>query len=109
MLLRQLLARRVAPHAITRILGAFPARQGISGPGQQGGLLEPLSERELEILAMLRGRDSNKEIADRLYIAPSTVKRHTLNIYRKLEVNDRRAAVERADALGLFPADSFVA
>lgn len=109
LLLRQLLARRVAPHAISRILAAFPARHGVSGLGQQSGLTEPLSERELEILALLRGRDSNKEIAERLYIAPSTVKRHTLNIYRKLEVNDRRAAVGRAAALGLFPPESFVA
>jgi LuxR family maltose regulon positive regulatory protein len=50
---------------------------------------------------LLGERDSNKEIADRLFIAPSTVKRHTLNIYRKLDVNDRRAAVARATELGL--------
>jgi len=102
-LLEQLAARRVVPHTIARILDAFPARHRAPSLPEQPGLTEPLSERELEILALLEARDSNKEIATQLFIAPSTVKRHTLNIYRKLEVNDRREAVTRARELGLLP------
>lgn len=101
-LLRQLAARPVAPQAIARVLDAFPARGHSPEPGHQNGLAEPLSERELEVLVLLEARESNKEIATQLFIAPSTVKRHTLNIYRKLEVGDRRAAVARARELGLI-------
>jgi LuxR family maltose regulon positive regulatory protein len=104
LLLRQLAAQRVAPHAIARILDAFPTRHGVSPGGQQVGLVEPLTERELEILAFLGERDSNKEIAAQLFIAPSTVKRHTLNIYRKLDVSNRREAAARARDLGLLAA-----
>ena len=64
--------------------------------------MEPLSRRELKILALLGARESNNEIAARLFIAPATVKRHALSIYRKLEVNDRRAAVARACELALL-------
>jgi LuxR family maltose regulon positive regulatory protein len=102
-LLRQLAARRFAPHATTRLLDAFPTRDDLSASLHQDELAEPLSERELEVLAFLAERDSNKEIAAQLFIAPSTVKRHTLNIYRKLEVNDRREAAARAVVLGLLP------
>lgn len=102
-LLRELAGRQVASHTIARILKAFPPRSDTAA-ASQNGLSEPLSERELEILELLTARDSNKEIAAMLFIAPSTVKRHTLNIYRKLEVNNRRAAVSRAAELGLISA-----
>jgi LuxR family maltose regulon positive regulatory protein len=101
-LLRQLVAKHVAPHSIASILGAFPKHDHVPPFSHQQGLVEPLSERELEVLALLGERDSNKEIAAHLFIAPSTVKRHTLNIYRKLEVSDRRAAVTRARELALY-------
>jgi LuxR family maltose regulon positive regulatory protein len=101
-LLRELVARRVTSHALASILRAFPA---LPGAPPHPALSEPLSVRELEILALLRGIDSIKDIGTRLFIAPATVKRHTLNIYRKLEVNDRRAAVARASELGLFPVE----
>lgn len=102
-LLRQLVARGSRPLAVGRILAAFPARATNVLEPDQAQLPEPLSQRELEILALLRDRESNKEIAARLYIAPATVKRHTLHIYRKLDVNDRRQAVDRATRLGLLP------
>jgi LuxR family maltose regulon positive regulatory protein len=54
-----------------------------------------LTSREQEILELFIQRLSNQEIADSLYIAPSTVKRHTANIYRKLDVNNRREAVSK--------------
>jgi len=63
-----------------------------------------LSNRELDIINLLGQRLSNKEIADKLYISISTVKRHTINIYHKLEVNKRHEAVEKAVGLKLIKA-----
>ncbi len=102
-LLRRLAARPHTARGVTRLVAAF-APAGRDAADLQAGLPEPLSDRELEVLAALAGHKSNKEIADDLYIAPSTVKRHTLNIYRKLDVGDRRSAVRRADQLGLLAA-----
>jgi LuxR family maltose regulon positive regulatory protein len=65
---------------------------------------DALSNRELDVLVLLDRRLSNKEIADLLFISPRTVKRHTISIYSKLHVDNRRAAVARAKALGLMPA-----
>ncbi len=66
---------------------------------------EALTNRELEILALLAQRMSNKEIAEKLFISPETVKRHTINIYGKLNVHNRREAVDRANALGILSLD----
>ena len=65
-------------------------------------LVEPLTRRELEVLALLREHLSNREIADRLYLSEATVKRHTSNIYGKLGVNKRWAAVAKAETLKLL-------
>ncbi len=72
------------------------------GQNGQAGLIEPLSERELEVLALLNERLSNKEIAKELSISPMTVKRHTVNIYQKLSVGGRREAVAQAVELELI-------
>ena len=66
-------------------------------------MIEPVSPREREILHALAARDSNKQIAVRLRIAPSTVQRHTVNLYRKLGVKSRHQAVVRARETGLLP------
>ena len=66
-------------------------------------LVEPLTDRELEVLALLRERLSNKEIAHRLCLSPMTVKRYTVNLYGKLGVNKRWDAVVKAEALGILP------
>ncbi len=63
---------------------------------------EFLTDRELEILALLAQRYRNKEIAARLYISPVTVKRHASNIYQKLQVSNRRQAVAKATELGIL-------
>jgi LuxR family maltose regulon positive regulatory protein len=106
-LLQQLTARRVHPEFIARLLAAFPAvRDSAPAPSQQG-LIEPLSERELEVLALLAQRLSNKEIARALSISPMTVKRHSSNIYQKLTVENRREAVAKAAALGLVSAGPY--
>jgi LuxR family maltose regulon positive regulatory protein len=65
-------------------------------------LLEPLSERELEVLQLIASGLSNREIADRLTIAVGTAKRHASNIYAKLDVHSRVQAVARAQELGLL-------
>ncbi len=65
-------------------------------------LIEPLSERELEVLHLVARGDSNQEIAEVLVIALDTVKRHVTHIFEKLGVNNRVQAVARARALGLL-------
>jgi LuxR family maltose regulon positive regulatory protein len=66
-------------------------------------LIEPLSARELEVLHLISSGLSNKEIAQKLFISPRTVKRHTSSIYSKLNVHSRTQAVARANLLGLLP------
>lgn len=65
-------------------------------------LVEPLTDRELEVLALLAKRLTNKEIGEALFIAPTTVKRHSTNIYQKLQARGRREAVAKATRLGLL-------
>lgn len=76
-----------------------PWRQQEAGAEQ---IIEPLTEREAEILDRLAAGLSNKEIAYRLGISPITVRNHTVNIYSKLHVASRRQAVERARQLGFL-------
>jgi len=66
------------------------------------GLPEPLSRREKEVLGLLAGRLTNKEIGERLFISTATVKRHAHNIYEKLNVKGRREAVTKSVGLGLI-------
>lgn len=65
-------------------------------------LIEPLSQRELEVLRLFKTELSGPEIARELVVALSTVRTHTKSIYSKLNVNSRRAAVKRAIELGLI-------
>jgi len=65
-------------------------------------LIEPLSERELEVLQYIAEGLTNREIADRLYISLNTVKVHARNIYGKVNVNNRTQAVARARELGIL-------
>ncbi len=60
-----------------------------------------LSEREREVLALMASGSTNREIADRLFLSPHTVKEHTSAVYRKLHVRNRAEAVQRAERLGL--------
>ncbi|HKJ69465.1 MAG TPA: LuxR C-terminal-related transcriptional regulator, partial [bacterium] len=68
----------------------------------QGKLLEPLSDRELEVLHLLATGLTNSEIADKLYISLNTVRTHTKNIYAKLNVHSRTKAAARGKELGLI-------
>jgi LuxR family maltose regulon positive regulatory protein len=63
---------------------------------------DSLTNRELDILALLSQRMSNKEIAEKLFLSPKTVKAHLYNIYQKLNVSTRRQAVEKANTLGII-------
>jgi LuxR family maltose regulon positive regulatory protein len=65
-------------------------------------LLDPLSERELEVLRLLAAGLSYREIADELYISINTVKAHAKNIYSKLGVHGRMQAAQRARQLDLL-------
>ncbi len=66
------------------------------------GMIEPLSEREMEVLRLLRSDLSGPEIAEQLIVSLNTLRSHTKNIFSKLGVNNRRAAVRRAEELDLF-------
>jgi LuxR family maltose regulon positive regulatory protein len=85
-------------------LAAYEARILQAQPAQQipGILIEPLSERELEVLSLMAAGRSNPEIAAELIIALGTVKAHSSSIYRKLDVRGRTQAVIRARELGLL-------
>ena len=90
-----------------RLLSQFDVEQPIIPAAQEkasptGNLVEPLSERELEVLRLLRTDLSGPEIARELMVSLSTVRTHTQNIYAKLGVNNRRAAVRRAEELDLL-------
>jgi LuxR family maltose regulon positive regulatory protein len=64
--------------------------------------VEPLSERELEVLKLLRSELSGPEIARELVVSLNTLRTHTKNIFNKLGVNNRRAAIRRAEEFDLF-------
>ncbi len=69
---------------------------------EPSALLEPLSERELEVLGLIADGYSNGQIAERLYIAQGTVKRHITNLYGKLAVQSRTQAIAKARIIGLL-------
>lgn len=91
-------ARRVAELVVI----TASARHSTPSPAAAQPLVEPLSERELEVLQLIAAGLSNQEIADRLVIAPGTVKRHINNIYGKLQVASRTQAVAVARDLRLL-------
>jgi LuxR family maltose regulon positive regulatory protein len=90
--------------AAVRRNGAAPAPLGEQAPSADGPLLvEPLTPRELEVLALLGEPLSPKEIARKLDISYGTLKRHVANVYGKLGVTTRWDAVAQAKALRLLP------
>lgn len=98
---------------VGRILEAFRAEGGKAASAHAdtvtgiavrdiAGLPEQLSRREKEVLELLAGRLTNREIGEQLYISTNTVKRHARSIYEKLNVKGRREAVTKAVGLGLI-------
>jgi len=92
--------KSVAPNHVRRLLTAFGKGPDRTTAGQV--LIEPLSERELDVLRLLATDLGGPDIARRLIVSLNTVRTHTKNIYAKLGVNDRRAAVHRAEELDLL-------
>jgi LuxR family transcriptional regulator, maltose regulon positive regulatory protein len=98
--LLQAVVRRNAGSAYAgRLLAAFD-RRPTAAPEQS--LVDPLSARELEVLRLLAGDLDGPAIARELVVSLNTVRTHTKNIYAKLAVTSRRAAVTRAGELGLL-------
>ncbi|HSR30813.1 MAG TPA: LuxR C-terminal-related transcriptional regulator, partial [Anaerolineae bacterium] len=104
-LLRQVAARGTLVNYVGRLLSEWEKEEDPKAPGRERpslpGLVEPLSERELEVLRLLSVGLSNQEIADQLFLAVGTVKKYTSNIYGKLGIHSRTQAVARARELGL--------
>jgi LuxR family maltose regulon positive regulatory protein len=95
-LLRAAAKQGIARNYVRRLLAAVTK----DAPASQG-LIEPLSERELDVLRLLGTDLDGPEIARELIVSLNTVRTHTKNIYAKLGVNNRRAAVRRAMELDL--------
>ncbi|MFN2156303.1 MAG: LuxR C-terminal-related transcriptional regulator [Anaerolineae bacterium] len=100
-LLRQALSRGIAPNYVARLLAAFGEEAELASPGMEA-LVEPLTEREVEVLRLLVAGLSNAEIAEELVIAVSTVKSHVNHIYGKLGVENRTQAVIKVQELDLL-------
>jgi LuxR family transcriptional regulator, maltose regulon positive regulatory protein len=90
----------IAPSYVRRLLAALGKAEHRTPATPT--LVEPLSERELDVLRLLRSDLSGPEIARELVVSLNTLRTHTNNIYTKLGVNNRRAAVRRAEELELF-------
>jgi LuxR family maltose regulon positive regulatory protein len=107
-LLRRLRVQGLAVDYVNQVLGAFGTEDKERVEDSEDSsivhrpsspLVEQLTPRESEVLALLARHMTNKEIADELVVSPSTIKTHTLNIYGKLGVHSRREAVARAREL----------
>jgi LuxR family maltose regulon positive regulatory protein len=93
------------PGYVDKLLAAFA--QPVAAPKsavirRKLDMVEPLSGRELEVLKLLRSELNGPDIAQQLVVSLNTLRTHTKNIFNKLGVNNRRAAVRRAEELDLF-------
>ena len=87
---------------IADLLNAYRQGQEKAARSSLQPLIEPLSDRELEIVGLIAGGMSNSEIAEKLVVTVGTVKWHLNNIYGKLDVRSRTQAVARVRELGLL-------
>jgi LuxR family maltose regulon positive regulatory protein len=95
----------ISPEYAGKLLAAFPvttAEGELVSSRVEPEMVEPLSPREIEVLQLVAEGLSNRQIADRLFISPNTVRVHTSNIYGKLGVNSRTQAVAKARGLGVL-------
>jgi DNA-binding NarL/FixJ family response regulator len=91
----------LGPSVTAKVIAEFSRVSSLVPTRQMEELIEPLSDRELEILTLIAGGVSNREIAVQLYIAEGTVKNHVTHILGKLGVRDRTQAALKARELGL--------
>ncbi|MFP4345746.1 MAG: response regulator [Anaerolineales bacterium] len=89
------------PSVASKVVAEF-TRLARQAPPREETLVEPLSEREVEVLRLVAQGMTNREIAGRLFIAEGTVKNHLTNILSKLNVRDRTQAALRGRELGLI-------
>jgi LuxR family maltose regulon positive regulatory protein len=91
---------------VSKLLATFPSSTEVIPQSKivnrNSKIVDPLSEREMEVLKLLRSELSGPEIAERLIVSLNTLRTHTKNIFNKLGVNNRRTAVRRAEELDLF-------
>jgi DNA-binding NarL/FixJ family response regulator len=90
------------PSIAAKVLAEFARLEERAAAPPPPALVEPLSDRELEILRLVAAGDSNKEIAAMLYITEGTVKNHVTNILGKLGVRDRTQAALMAREMGII-------
>jgi LuxR family maltose regulon positive regulatory protein len=100
-LLKVAVKRADAPAYLATLLTAARSATARRSPTTQG-LIEPLSDRELEVLRLLRSELDGPAIANELVVSLNTLRTHTKNIYAKLGVTSRRSAVRRGEELDLF-------
>ncbi len=105
-LLSEAAERGMLPDYIGRLLAAFESERQNSAKNvyrpTERTLIEPLSQRELEVLQLITQGLSNQDISTRLFLALSTVKGHNQRIFAKLDVQSRTEAIARARELGLL-------
>lgn len=103
--LRKMLVDQSQSRQVKSDIRETPTSRSADNPSQQPTALpEPLSQRELEVLALIHEGHANKEIASKMKVAPATVKAHIRNLYGKLGVGRRTEALARARDLGLLEA-----
>jgi LuxR family maltose regulon positive regulatory protein len=104
-LLSEAASRGVNQNYIGKLLAAFESEtkdKGRTAEPSLSSLVEPLSQRELEVLRLIAEGFSNQEICERLFLALDTVKGHNRRIFNKLQVQRRTEAIGRARELGLI-------
>jgi LuxR family maltose regulon positive regulatory protein len=101
-LLHSLQKRGTTPKYVSHLLAVFVGQPPGKKVATSGRAANILSSREIELLNLVASGCSNKEVAGQLFISLATVKRHTVNIFNKLDVKNRTEAVARARELGLL-------
>jgi LuxR family maltose regulon positive regulatory protein len=106
-LLLAIAKQKISPGYVGKLLAAFDNAEQVSkgksdSPTGKQPLVDPLSERELEILTHIAAGSKNKEIAAELFVSVNTIHYHTKNIYSKLGVNNRTKAIAKAKELNLL-------
>lgn len=100
-LLQEAHSRKIMPDYVAKLLATF-SPDALPSASVQNWISEPLTSREQEILQLVAAGLTNQEIAKALVISPETVKKHTGNIYSKLNVSNRTEAAARARVLNLL-------